>query len=163
MEEARALLEAELSSRDGTEDAVDSHTRRHFVSQALDPSAAAPLWKRFVAGTFDYGGTLTLLTGVNFLLFVTVSARIADLIGYASILAWIVYILFKDAMPKYGFGKRLMGIRVIQVADGEPCSAPQSLLRNLFLSIWLVDWAFALGTHGRRLGDRAAGTYVVEV
>jgi uncharacterized RDD family membrane protein YckC len=60
-------------------------------------------------------------------------------------------------------GKLLVGIRVVS-EDGSIVGVPRSLLRGLlwFVDIVIVGLVLALTTRGhRRLGDMAAGTYVV--
>lgn len=62
-------------------------------------------------------------------------------------------------------GKRLLGLRIIRV-DGAPVSLATSLVRNLplLVPLWnLVEAASVLRRRdGRRPGDRAARTAVVE-
>lgn len=160
-DEARVVLEEELRSREGTEDAVDSPTRLRAPDHVVDLSAIAPLWRRVAAAVIDYWGTLAVLMVVNFAAYMNLPKAVSDPFGYASLLLWFGYIVFKDAMARQSFGKRMLGLQVIDFKDGVPCSAPQSIARNLLHHLGVIDWAFAIGTHGRRLGDHVAGTYVV--
>ena len=66
-------------------------------------------------------------------------------------------------------GKRLMGIRVIQMG-GVQCSFERLVLRNFLRVVDSLPFLYALGgtvmlfsRHGRRLGDLAAGTVCVRV
>lgn len=72
-------------------------------------------------------------------------------------------VICKDVFHGRSVGKWLVGIAV--TAPPELTRAPglkQSILRNLTLLILPVDALFLfLDTHGRRLGDRLAGTVVV--
>lgn len=99
---------------------------------------------------------------VNYPAFLLFSKEASDTIAYASLLALFVYLLFKDAGSGQSLGKRWLRIRVVEVRNGEHCSAPRSLLRNLFLGFGLIDVAFLLGEKSRRLGDHVAGTHVVK-
>jgi uncharacterized RDD family membrane protein YckC len=62
-------------------------------------------------------------------------------------------------------------LRVINATTNEPCSTSESMVRQLDLFFlqwvpvigWLVEPIVALAAEdGRRLGDRAAGTQVIE-
>ena len=161
-DQAKGALEAELQSRSGSEDAVDSDTRRRSSKKEIDFAIVAPLWRRFLAGALDFGGICALLFLVNFPVYLVASKQISDFVGYASILLFFIYTFFKDALSGQSVGKRVMRIKVLEVRTNEPCSLPRSFLRNLFIGLGVLDWVFALGAQSRRLGDLAAGTYVVK-
>ena len=74
-----------------------------------------------------------------------------------------LYTLFADGLEGgQSIGKRLVGIRVISLETGAPCTFGQSFVRNLLLMILgPIDWIFILGERHQRLGDQAAGTIVV--
>lgn len=84
----------------------------------------------------------------------------------------ILYSLLKDGMKNgQSYGKRWMGIRVISLDNGAPCTYWQSLARQIVGALissipafgWLVEPLMVLCTDdGRRLADRAAGTFVVQ-
>jgi uncharacterized RDD family membrane protein YckC len=75
-----------------------------------------------------------------------------------------LYILFADAFPGgQSYGKRLVGIAVVDKWSGAPCTAWQSFLRNVLLAVLgFFDWVFIFGEKHQRLGDMAAETIVVE-
>jgi len=88
--------------------------------------------------------------------------------------AWGLYYRFtKDARPNgQSIGKKICNLMVIDVETGAPCSLGQSIGRGLvlfFLNVipilgQLVEPIMVLSSNdGRRLGDRAAGTQVVDV
>ena len=87
-------------------------------------------------------------------------------------LAPILYSLLKDGMKNgQSYGKRWMGIRVISLGNGAPCNYLQSALRQFVSGLislipvfgWLIEPLMVLCTDdGRRLADRAAGTFVVK-
>jgi uncharacterized RDD family membrane protein YckC len=75
------------------------------------------------------------------------------------------YYLFADALPGgQSLGKRWLEMSVIDARSGEPCSVMQSFMRNLLLAILgPIDWLFIFGERHQRLGDKLAGTIVVDV
>ncbi len=82
-------------------------------------------------------------------------------------LAWLYFVLFEWLANGQTVGKRLFGLRVI-ADDGAPASFTAVLIRNL---IRVVDFlpgfygvgllAIVISPKSQRLGDLAAGTYVV--
>jgi|TARA_B100001971_G_C18086690_1_gene481302 uncharacterized RDD family membrane protein YckC len=85
----------------------------------------------------------------------------------------LTYNFIKDGLGKgQSWGKKAVGLMVIHLSDKTPCSLSQSLLRNLIMILlgiipfigWLIEPIIVLSTKdGRRLGDRAANTQVVEI
>jgi uncharacterized RDD family membrane protein YckC len=75
----------------------------------------------------------------------------------------LLYTLFADGLEGgQSIGKRLVGIRVVSMETGAPCTFAQSFVRNLLLMLLgPIDWIFILGERHQRLGDKAAGTIVV--
>ena len=74
-----------------------------------------------------------------------------------------LYTLLADGLEGgQSIGKRLVGIRVVSMSTGAPCTFGQSFVRNLLLMILgPIDWIFIFGERHQRLGDKAAGTIVV--
>jgi uncharacterized RDD family membrane protein YckC len=78
--------------------------------------------------------------------------------------AWFMfYNLFADGLHSgQSFGKRWIGMRVIDAKTGAACTFGQSFVRNLLLTILgPIDWVFIFGERHQRLGDMAADTIVV--
>ena len=80
-------------------------------------------------------------------------------------LLWAIgYNFLADGFPGgQSFAKRLLGMKVVDAETRAPCSYGQSLLRNFLL--WLLgplDWVFIFGERHQRLGDKAAGTIVID-
>ena len=84
----------------------------------------------------------------------------------------IIYPFIKDGMKNgQSFGKRLMGIRVISLDDGTPCTYARAAIRQL-ISLLLCNVAFIgyiieplivlIDDDGRRIADRIANTFVVQ-
>jgi uncharacterized RDD family membrane protein YckC len=74
-----------------------------------------------------------------------------------------LYTLLADGLEGgQSFGKRMVGIRVVSMHSGKPCSFGQSFVRNLLLMILgPIDWIFIFGDRRQRLGDKAGGTIVI--
>jgi uncharacterized RDD family membrane protein YckC len=91
-------------------------------------------------------------------------ASVAHNFWLAALLLCLAYLFFSDALPGgQSFGKQMLGIAVVDQRSGRPCSAWQSFVRNLLLSILgFFDWIFIFGEQHQRLGDMAAGTIVVD-
>ena len=84
------------------------------------------------------------------------------LIVLACVFAFLYTLLADGLEGGQSFGKRLVGIRVVSMGTGAPCSFGQSFVRNLLLMILgPIDWIFIFGDRRQRLGDKAAGTIVV--
>jgi uncharacterized RDD family membrane protein YckC len=138
---------------------------------ALDLPPAG-LGTRMVSGLIDVTATLLLLLAVV-MVFMTASLQADQALGWV---AWIgtlitVFLVFPTSMETLTHGKSLgklaMGLRTVR-DDAGPVSFQQAFVRSL---IALVEvYAFTgvpaffcalLNSHGKRLGDLAAGTYVV--
>ena len=84
------------------------------------------------------------------------------LIVLACIFAFLYTLLADGLEGGQSFGKRMVGIRVVSMQTGAPCSFGQSFIRNLLLMILgPIDWIFIFGDRRQRLGDKAAGTIVI--
>jgi uncharacterized RDD family membrane protein YckC len=96
----------------------------------------------------------------------------AFILGSVLIIIPLIYRFIKDGLGKgQSVGKRAMGIMVVNIDDNKPCSIGSSILRELIWTLislfpifgWLVEPIMALvNDDGRRLGDLAAGTMVIE-
>jgi len=84
----------------------------------------------------------------------------------------IYYTLTKDARNEgRSMGKRAMKLMVVNVTTGEPCSTRESVTRafigGLVGLVPFIGWAIEPGlvlfsADGRRVGDKAAGTQVID-
>jgi uncharacterized RDD family membrane protein YckC len=158
----------------------DSHAAEILTGAgagALYPKA--PLGARFVAAVLD---NLLSVVPSALLVAATVGAASAERSGLAAVLGvlaagatiWALWYMFtKDGRPNgQSIGKKAMGLMVVHLASGRPCSRSQSALRYLVLLAlnlvpyvgWLVEPIVLLSAAGgRRLGDSAAGTQVIAV
>jgi uncharacterized RDD family membrane protein YckC len=101
------------------------------------------------------------------LILAAIFASFSDTLGtivFIAAIAWSVYYyFFADGFSGgQSFGKRALGMHVIDAKTGAPCSYGQSFLRNLLLAILgPIDWIFIFGERHQRLADMAAGTVVI--
>lgn len=156
----------------------------------------APLWSRFWASILDSLIACAIpIVGIIIL----VAAGVADSYSYnwyysdytryngvsygwyifgiillvGGIIWGLVYSFIKDGLGKgQSYGKRAVGLMVIDVKDNTPCGKGKSALRNLIMTAldmipyfgWLIEPIMVLANDkGRRLGDMAANTQVVTV
>ena len=97
------------------------------------------------------------------------------LAGIAMLLsiAWVLYYSFTKDGWRGGqsVGKKAMELMVVDVKTNQPCTVGESALRALILFLlnlipglgWLVEPIVAIASeNGRRLGDLAAGTQVID-
>ena len=92
------------------------------------------------------------------------TAGIGGLVG-------LVYGVVRDGLfDGRSVGKKLMGIRVVSLADGSPCTVQQSAVRHVVSVIPCVGQIYAIvevvkllsDAQKRRFGDYWAGTLVIE-
>lgn len=107
----------------------------------------------FVTGELLPGGPSAAVTGV----FVMVTA----------VVAWSYFIVLEWLWEGQTLGKRIFGLRVIS-ADGSPAGFMAVLVRNLVRVVDFLPAFYGLGllaivvsSRSQRLGDLAAGTFVV--
>lgn len=93
----------------------------------------------------------------------------SDTVGGLAILVsmlWAIgYLFFADGMQDgQSLGKKWIGIAVVDSDTRRPCTWGQSFVRNILLSILgPIDWVFIFGERHQRLGDKVAGTIVVNL
>jgi len=72
-------------------------------------------------------------------------------------------IINKDFYGARSIAKRELGYQIINTKTGEIATQMQCLLRNTTVIIWPLEVIFVLLTPNRRLGDRIAGTKLIDV
>jgi uncharacterized RDD family membrane protein YckC len=83
--------------------------------------------------------------------------------GRAAVALFVGYYLLADALPRgQSVGKRLLRLAVVDSETWAACSLAQSVTRNFVRVLGVFDLAGFLGQRGRRLGDLAARTMVVQ-
>lgn len=96
------------------------------------------------------------------------STQLAGVAAFLILVAWVSYfVLLEWLWNGQTVGKRRAGLRVIG-PDGEPARFTAVLIRNLLRPIDFLPTSYAVGVammfltpRSQRLGDLAAGTYVV--
>lgn len=139
--------------------------------------AKAPVGQRFLAYLIDgiiAGAAFVAAAGYAF---VQVNDRkqvdTTTGIFVAAAIVWGLYYTFaKDGFEAgQSFGKRAFNLMVVNVVTNRPCSLGESFGRNGIQALlgvipivgWLIEpLAVLLDENGRRLGDKAAGTQVIE-
>ena len=131
--------------------------------------------KRVAAYTVDYFISLVLASPFV-ILFVMLDAFIAkpqgndNLSGLLLALTMISlffimigYFLLRDGMRKGSYGKRWLGLMVVDEKSNQPCGYGKSLLRNfIFMIIGGVDGLLPLFIDGgKKASDLLAGTMVI--
>lgn len=109
-------------------------------------------------------------------------AALAEIVPKAGFYAGLSYLLISDGLFNgRSIGKRLMGLNVVSVTTGSPCSMKESILRNaplgaglLLYKLPFIGWIFIVlvsvieflmivGSKDKmRLGDELAKTVVIE-
>jgi uncharacterized RDD family membrane protein YckC len=123
---------------------------------ALPP--LAPLRRRMAAGVVDLVPSAILIYPL---------ARVLGGWGFVlGLLLACAYFAVLEARDGQSLGKRLLGLRVLQL-DGRPCTTLGAVLRNVFRvidafpGIYAVALVSLAGSPRRqRIGDQAAGTSV---
>jgi len=126
----------------------------------VSPYPKVDIGKRIAAATID--GALVVICVVGFRM---QGSALFPLLGG-------VYLLLRDALfvPGQSIGKFLLGLIVIDLDTGGPCSRFRSAKRNFILVVpglnvvaaFLEAVAAIRDRQGQRLGDRVANTQVVE-
>jgi uncharacterized RDD family membrane protein YckC len=127
----------------------------------MDYANLASLSDRLFGQILD---SLVIVAGfiVAFMLLL-ISSTLGSVALIAAIGFGVFYLLFADGFEGgQSYGKRVVHTAVVDATTGEPCTFWQSFLRNLLLSLLgLIDWIFIFGQKRQRLGDKAAGTIVI--
>jgi len=123
----------------------------------------APRSQRFLGQVLD---TVVGLTPVIFAAMVSsFNDNLTVPLMVVALLWSVFYYFFADGFSGgQSYGKRWLGMRVVNADDGLPCTFGKSFLRNLLLYLLgPIDWVFIFGERHQRLGDKAAGTIVISV
>lgn len=146
------------------------------------PYPKASLGNRFLAALID--GLIIiglLIPGGALLIFAFIAAYGSDeglaitlgVIGVLAVLCLpIAYMLFKDGFGQgQSYGKKALGLVVVDLDTYMPCGKAKSLARNIVSTLvgmfplvgQFVEPIMVIATEdGRKLGDRAANTMVVD-
>ena len=160
LDEARQVLIQVLAERGVSVSDAEAAHREGLGERGRASEAEKRLGsrtKRLLAFAIDVWGVIIVL------LVVLLPLRLISLELYIDgvTIAWLIYFLLRDSIPGQSFGKRLLGLRAIQVDSELSCTWTKSLLRNLLHAFFVLDALFILGSRRMRLGDMLAGTIVV--
>jgi len=138
----------------------------------------APIGGRILAALVDQlvssvpAGLMVVAAVSSFLGNATGLGVTFGLLALAAVTWALLYSFTKDGRPGgQSIGKKMMGLMVVHLQSNQPCSRGQSALRFLVMFLlglilgagWLVELIVLLiEPGGRRLGDFAAGTQVIE-
>ncbi len=165
-DEAKGILEAELSKRKIKTEEIEeykasgdvySHSKKFDKEIGFYNLASIP--KRYIAQLIDQ------IIGIVFPILIAVIAN-QIFFQIASLILFLGYSLFHDAMPNgQSFGKKILGIKVVNMKTGNACSVKESFIRSItkLPIIAFIDAIMIFSAIRRRLGDRLAGTIVVNM
>jgi uncharacterized RDD family membrane protein YckC len=158
-DEARVVLAEVLKAR-GVSAADAEAARAEGLAENEKALAAESLlasrWSRLFAFAIDVWGVVLLL----FILLSPLILVSPVLHESAVIVVWLVYFVFRDSIPGQSIGKRMLGLRAVQIESGKSCTWSMSLGRNVTHLFFVLDALFVLGQRRMRLGDMMAGTVV---
>ena len=128
---------------------------------------SAAIVDAFVSGLMVFGLTI-LAVQIGARLPPSLALQLAGVAALAILTSWVMYfVLLEWLWNGQTVGKRRAGLRVIG-PDGEPARFTAVLIRNLLRIVDFLPAWYALGivmivvsSRSQRLGDLAAGTYVV--
>lgn len=115
--------------------------------------------KRFVAHSID------MIIATFFVIVLTlILEKIGEAASYLGILFAVLYIFCADAFQGgQSYGKRIMGICVVDATSGKPCTLMKSFIRKLsWVLLGGIDSLFIFSGKRQRLGDRLANTIVID-
>jgi len=138
--------------------------------------AKASLARRFIAAAIDSVIVIAgfvLIWPIVLLTAFTEHEKAASIPVIVLFFGALCYAFLRDARRGQSLGKRAARLMVVSLTTGRPCSARDSAFRSLVLLLtgvlipgvgWLIEPIVAfVDKDGRRLGDRAADTQVIEV
>lgn len=144
----------------------------------------ASLGNRFIASFLD--GLITMGLAIPAIIFLILGisgfdsygnrrdmAPLYIFLGIVFILVPVIYGFVKDGLGQgQSWGKKPMNLMVVNLETNTPCTKSKSAIRHLISALtgaipfvgWLIEPIMVLATDdGRKLGDKAANTQVIEV
>ena len=127
-----------------------------IVSVALLVVVMVAFWVVSMIGVLAQSMAIVILSSIG--MFVAV---------FVLLIPMLVYVLVRDGLfGGRSVGKKLMGLRVVNVKANRPCSIKDSILRNVTLLIPILGFIELLmplvDAEGLRFGDKIARTKVTE-
>ena len=123
--------------------------------------------KRIVAGIFDFF-IIALIYEIPFVIFVMlplITGQISSDIVikralYCTLFA-LLLLIFKDIFKSGSIGKRIMKLEIVDSKTQEKALLTKRILRNVTWVLSFIEVIFLIASD-KRIGDRIAGTEVVE-
>jgi len=129
-------------------------------TSSVDSPSLAGRGARLVGQMIDTLIPLLVIAVISIVMEVTGKMKALTL---SALIFWPIYVLLADGLNNgQSVGKRVVKTRVVDSETGKPCTFWQSFLRNIFYIVGIIDWIFIFGENRQRLGDKVAGTIVVE-
>jgi len=168
-----------ILTRQNQKQAYHQQSFQNFKTNPKYPKAS--LGKRFLAALID--GLISTAFSIPAILFFFIGIEKGksynkDGAEWLIILAFLFYLLpvtyglIKDGLGKgQSWGKRAMDLMVVNLDNNFYCDKGKSFLRNFITTLvtiipfigWLIEPILVLATDdGRKLGDKAANTQVIE-
>lgn len=162
-ETATRVLRKEIAQRNVSQETLDQAQQCHDDFMASPFGSLAPMLYRLIAHFIDCFA-MVFLSALLLYVGLSASSPIFQILGILSFLVvFFGYPLFKDGIWGQGIGKRMLEIRVVDSANGVPCTLVKSLLRGLLSLLGPIDLLFfRFNDKNQRLGDLAASTLVVK-
>ena len=85
--------------------------------------------------------------------------KVLDLL---TICLWVLGLFFMDGFNGQGIGKRVAGIQVCRLKDGNPCGFKDAFIRRFIGILQPLDFFCIFGKKRKRLGDKLTKTVVVK-
>ena len=79
---------------------------------------------------------------------------------YMTLFGFALYFC-KDIINGRSLAKRILKLQIVDNKTGQVATPLQSLVRNIFCIIWIIEVIVAMTNTSRRLGDRVAGTKLI--
>ncbi|MBA4319889.1 MAG: hypothetical protein C0412_15935 [Flavobacterium sp.] len=181
------LIEPVSEAKERQFQEVPQYTNPKMMTQSDPPEYnKADIGKRFLAYLLD--GFITLLLFIPSIVLISEvfinyftygdtsmygfnSSKL--IFGFILLILPFIYILIKDGLGEgQSYGKRALGLMVVNVNSNNPCSKSNSAGRNIMFSIicsvpyigYLLEIIMVFANpKGRKLSDLVAGTQVIDV
>lgn len=116
--------------------------------------------KRIVSILIDHV-ILTLVIIVIGAIYAALSIFSSDHFFIIMGLTMVIVYSNKDFLNGQSFGKRKMGLYIIDIKTGQKASVFKCFMRNLTLLLWPVEFIILLINPNKRIGDHLANTTLV--
>jgi uncharacterized RDD family membrane protein YckC len=158
--EARAVILAEYQRRQlDMREAERDVSAFQFYAESLELASRGDRISAQLVDSLIAFAPLLIPFGLSYF-----SDLLATISLVPAILFLLWYLLFADGMRGgQSWAKRGIGMAVVVLSTGKPCSYWRSFVRNFpLIFLGTLDWMFIFGRTRRRFGDFLAGTIVIK-